>query len=266
MWRRYQFDDAIESHRKAATALDEALQSPPNTNVKVNESIRLQRDFHTRHIELVGLKKVQYEKIKKALEQQRIKRMDILEHRAAKERLVDVCDMQIAIFKALDETDTLLDTLSAGFSKANVSDASTSDNSSDDSKSSNNTSKDDEKASTENAQTIDDMHRINGQLHVLIYNLVQRVDESSQEMEALRDRVRALEKERTQSRQVSLAPSNKSSSESIIPADESPTLSDCNETRRNSMSGEERKIILPESSDLPPLELPDFDYNISGQD
>lgn len=41
-------------------------------------------------------------------------------------------------------------------------------------------------------------------------------------------------------------------------SDGSPTLT---EQRRDSISGEERKIVLPDSSDLPPLELPEFDYN-----
>lgn len=255
--RHLRFDDAIESHRKAAAALDEALQSPPNSNSKMLESIKLQRDFHMKHIELVRLKKVQHEKLKMAVEQQRIKNVDLLEQRAAKERLVDVCDLQIAIFKALEDTDSLLDTLNGSMKRANLSaDASdTSNTDHDDTKKS-----DDENQSNGDA-TIDEMHRLNTQIHVLVYNLVHRVDESTQEMEALRDRIKILEKERSQSRQVSLGASNKSSSESIR-TDESPTLSDCNDTRRNSVSGEERKIVLPESSDLPPLELPEFDYNI----
>lgn len=258
--RHLRFDDAIESHRKAAAALDEALQAASNSNNKITESIKLQRDFHIKHIELVRLKKVQYEKFKTAVEQQRVKNVDLLEQRAAKERLVDVCDMQIAIFKALDETDTLLDTLGVRFRRTNLNDEPV-DGYGGDAKATNNTTTDDEQSPTKSGTPIDDMQRLNGQLHVLIYNLVQRVDESAQEMEALRDRIKAMEKERSQSRQVSLAASNKSSSESIR-TDESPTLSDCNETRRNSVSGEERKIILPESSDLPPLELPEFDYNI----
>lgn len=253
--RHLRFDDAIESHRKAAGALDEALQSAANANVKVIESIRLQRDFHMKHIELVRLRKMHHEKVKSTVELQRTKNLDLLEQRASKERLIDVCDIQIAIFKALDGTDSLLETLSGkqGNAATDPADGNTKDEA--------NGATDDEKQLQDSGTAIEGMHRLNGQLHALIYSLVQRVDESTQETEALRDRIKALEKERSQSRQVSLAASNKSSSESIR-TDESPTLSDCNDTRRNSMSGEERKIVLPESSDLPPLELPEFDYNI----
>lgn len=107
------FDEAIESHRKAANALDEALQIT-TSNAKVLESIKLQRDFHMKHIELVRLKKAQYEKYKLAIEQQRLKNNDFLEQRMVKDRIESVCDLQIAIFKALEESDILLETLGNG--------------------------------------------------------------------------------------------------------------------------------------------------------
>lgn len=95
------------------------------------------------------------------------------------------------------------------------------------------------------------MHTLNHQLHILIYNLVSRVDESAHELEMLRERVKTLEKNRN--RKASLPMSIKSSDCS---SEKSPT-----EIRRGSLTGEERLVVLPESSELPPLELPDFDYN-----
>lgn len=252
--RHLRFDDAIESHRKAAASLEETLQSSANINAKIVESIRLQLHFHMKHIELVRLKKVHHEKTQ-SVELQRYKHCDLLEQRASKERLVDVCDLQIAIFKALESTDGLLETLGACRDHPHPLDA----HGADEPKANGFAATDDEKATLESGAAVDEMRRLNGQIHALVYNLVQRVDESTQETEALRDRIKALEKDRSP-RQASLNAS-KSSSESIR-TDESPTLSDCNDTRRSSVSGEERKIVLPESSDLPPLELPEFDYDI----
>lgn len=222
----------------------------------------MQRDFHMKHIELVRLKKAQYEKYKLAIEQQRLKNNDFLEQRMVKDRIESVCDLQIAIFKALEESDILLETLGNGKrSPGRISlDSDSGSNTIEASKTSNESSTESKsKKNKSDNSAIDEMHTLNHQLHILVYNLVTRIDESSHELETLRDRVKALEKERNQQRKISLAISNKSSSESLGKTDESPTHPDNN--RRGSVTGEERKIILPESSDLPPLELPEFDYN-----
>lgn len=231
-------------------------------NAKVLESIKLQRDFQLKNIELVRQKKAQYEKYKLAVEQQRLKNASFLEQRIAKDRIESVCDLQLSIFKTLDESDNLLEQLAGKRSPGRA--PLDSDNG---------IHFDGVRASVENANEvklikktksdnsiIDDMHTVNHQLHILIYNLVTRMDASSHELEVLRDRVKSFEKERNHQRKASIPISNKSSSESSSKTDESPTLSE-RENRRNSVTGEERKIILPDSSDLPPLELPEFDYN-----
>lgn len=83
---------------------------------------------------------------------------------------------------------------------------------------------------------------------------VNRIDESSHELDVLRDRIKVLEKNERQCQR------KPSASESSSKTDEASTFSE-HENPRISLSGEERKIILPESSELPPLELPEFDYN-----
>lgn len=240
--------------------MDETLQMCTN-NAKVLESIKLQRDFQLKHIELVRQKKAQYEKYKLAVEQQRLKNASFLEQRIAKDRIESVCDLQMSIFKTLEESDTLLDHLAGKRSPGRAS-----------LEGDNGIHFEGVRASVENTNEvkliktksdstiIDDMHTVNHQLHILIYNLVTRMDESSHELEVLRDRVKSFEKERNHQRKTSLPISNKSSSESSSKTDESPTLSE-RENRRNSVTGEERKIVLPDSSDLPPLDLPEFDYN-----
>lgn len=244
--RHLRFDEAIESHRKAAAALEETLQLCTN-NSKIVESIKLQRDFQLKNIELVRLKKTQYEKYKLAVEQQRLRNSGFLEQN------IRVCDLQMSIFKTLEESDSLLDSISSKRGSADD----------------NGIMAEGIKVSVENSNEvklkrtksdnsiIDDMHTINHQLHILVYNLVTRMDEYSHEIEVLRDRVKSVDKDRNHQRKPSLPISNKSSSDSSSKADESPTERE----RRNSVSGEERKIVLPESSDLPPLELPEFDYN-----
>lgn len=229
-------------------------------NAKILESIKLQRDFQLKNIELVRLKKTQYEKYKLALEQQRLRNASFMEQRLAKDRIESVCDLQMSIFKTLEETDTLLDSLNGKRSPGRNS-SSENDNSA---------IVEGVKVSLENpnevklkrtkseSAIIDDMHTLNHQLHILVYNLVTRLDESSHELEVLRDRVKSLEKERNHQRKTSLPISNKSSSDSSSKTDGSPTLS---ERRIDAVAGEERKIVLPDSSDLPPLELPEFDYN-----
>lgn len=250
----------MESHRKAATALDETLQACTN-NPKIIESIKLQRDFQWKNIELVRMKKAQYEKYKLAVEQQRLKNASFLEQRIAKDRIESVCDLQMSIFKTLEESDTLLDSLSGKPSPARSSSYIESGGLGDGIKpSAENNIENKLKRTKSDNSLIDDMHTLNHQLHILVYNLVNRIDESSHELEVLRDRVKTLEKERNHQRKTSLQISNKSSLEASTKAEESPTLSE-RENRRNSLTGEERKIVLPESSDLPPLELPDFDYN-----
>lgn len=247
--RHLRFEEAIESHRKAAASLDETLQMGPN-NAKIVESIKLQRDFQLKNIELVRLKKAQYEKYKLAMEQQRLKNASFLEERMAKDRIESVCDLQISIFKTLEETDSLLQSLNA---KVETPLLGTHDDNADGIKVSvENTNEVKLKKTKSNSSIIDEMHTLNHQLHILVYNLASRVDDSSHEVEVLRDRVKSLEKERSHQR----IPISNKSSDSSSKADESPT-----ENRRSSVAGEERKIILPESSDLPPLELPDFDYN-----
>lgn len=248
--RHLKFDDAIESHRKAAAAFDETLQMSAN-NSKVLESIKLQRDFQLKHIEFVRLKRAQYDKYKLAVEQQRLKNASFLEQRLANDRIESVCDLQMSIFKTLEESDSLLDSLK---SKSTSTAVDAVDKIGGIKVSVENTNEVKIKRTKSDISIIDDVQTLHHQLHILLFNLISRVDESSHELEGLRDRIKSLEKVRRHQRETSVLTSNKSSS------DESPTLSE-RENRRSSLTGEERKIFLPESSDLPPLELPVFDYN-----
>lgn len=208
-----------------------------------------------KNIELVRLKKVQYEKYKAAIEQQRQKNSSFLDQRIVKDRTGNVCDLQISIFKTLEESDSLLDLLSGKRTAARKSvdtDSNAIVDGSDSASENTNVTKPKTKS---DSSIVDDMHQLHHQLHILVFNLVNRIDESSHELEVLRDRIKVLEKN---DRQCQRKPSvHKSLSESSSKTDEEHE----HENQRISLEGEERTIVLPESSELPPLELPEFDYN-----
>lgn len=208
-----------------------------------------------KNIELVRLKKVQYEKYKAAIEQQRQKNSSFLDQRIVKDRTGNVCDLQISIFKTLEESDSLLDLLSGKRSAARKSldnnDSNAPVDGSDSSSESTSVTK--AKNTKSDSSIVDDMHSLNHQLHILVFNLVNRIDESSHELEVLRDRIKVLEKSERQGQRKSSVKLTESSSKT----DEENE----HENQNISLSGEERTIVLPESSELPPLELPEFDYN-----
>lgn len=266
--RARRFDEAAESHQKAAAALEEALQC---TSVpKAIESIRLQREFHLKHIELIRLKKQQYEKYKLALEQQRQKKLDFMEQQSSKGRIESACDLQIAIYKTLEDSDCLLEQLNKRNTSANGDKDGIGNMDESKTVSIENVDEiklDNRKAKDENAM-FDELHTLNHQLHILVYNLISRMDETNQEADGLRERIKLLEKERNGSISKPVQPTTNENAGTLQVQENSGnglssgqnSSSDRELNRRCSITGEERKIILPESSDLPPLELPEFDF------
>lgn len=262
--RARRFDEAVESHQKAAAALEEAVQC--TSVAKAIESIRLQRDFHLKHVELIRLKKQQYEKYKQAVEQQRLKNIDFMEQRSTKDRIESACDLQIAIYKTLEDSDCLLETLS----KRDLSTAGEKSDASGNMIESKTVSIENvneikldinKKSSKDEKVVVDELHTLNHQLHILVYSLISRMDETNQEAESLRERVKLLEKERNGQRNGSISKPVASTDNQVGSENSANASGDRELNRRCSITGEERKIILPDSSDLPPLELPDFDFS-----
>lgn len=225
--------------------MDESLAAAAN-NSKATESVRLQRDFHSKRIDLIRLKKKQYESYKSAVEYQRLK---TIEPQIAKARLESTCDLQIAIYKTLEESDSLLNALNG-----RKGDKQATNNSGD---GSSNDAEADAQKTDGDSTLISDLHSLNHQLHILVFNLMSKMDESNNEMESLRDRVKMLEKERG-------GPLRSPVSSKLASHKSEQTKSEDTSaerlSRRCSITGEERKIVLPETSEFPPLELPEFDY------
>uniref|UniRef100_A0A2M3ZK24 Nuclear receptor-binding factor 2 MIT domain-containing protein n=1 Tax=Anopheles braziliensis TaxID=58242 RepID=A0A2M3ZK24_9DIPT len=162
--RRY--DDAIESHRKAVFHLEEAqkIKSSP----KVHESLQLQQKYHQKQVELVQIKKRQYERCMKALEYQRRKNPEFLAQQ--NDRLDKYNELQVAIYHNLDDTDGLLETLCKAEPNAGTSNGST--------------------------KVVDELISLNHSLHILIQRMAQNIDEYATENETLRERLRSYEKEK----------------------------------------------------------------------
>lgn len=209
---------------------------------------------------MIVLKKQQFERYKNALEQQRQKNADFQEQRIAKDRIETACDLQISIYKTLEESDILLEMLSKNrrrLSKDSDSEAVMDESKTVSIESAGEVKMGTAKKSKDDAAIIDEMHTLNHQLHILIYSLITRLDESSQESEGLREKIKSIEKEKIIQR---VQPMSKII-DSVSKEDGKFATPDRELNRRCSITGEERKIILPDSSDLPPLELPEFDYS-----
>ncbi|ETN58981.1 hypothetical protein AND_009418 [Anopheles darlingi] len=160
--RRY--DDAIESHRKAVFHLEEAqkIKSSP----KVHESLQLQQKYHEKQVDLLQIKKRQYERCMKALEYQRRKNPEYLAQQ--NDRLDKYNELQVAIYHNLDDTDGLLETLNKG--ESNGANGST--------------------------KALEELISLNHSLHILIQRMAQNIDEYATENETLRERLRCYEKEK----------------------------------------------------------------------
>lgn len=169
-----------------------------------------------------------------AIEHERLRVGNIVEAQAQ----LSACELQIAIYKTLEESDSALDALKLNRQKSTTE---TNDETNDNSN---------ESGKTESAM-VDDLKSLNHELHILIFNLMSKIDESIQDSVGSRERLKLSDGKDKCSQQK--LPTSKSSSKSSIRSDE--------QIERRSISGEERKIVLPDTSELPPLELPEFDYS-----
>uniref|UniRef100_A0A0K8TNI1 Putative nuclear receptor-binding factor 2 n=1 Tax=Tabanus bromius TaxID=304241 RepID=A0A0K8TNI1_TABBR len=171
------FDEAIKHHEKAMVNLTEAIKC--TSSKKAEECLILQRDNHKRQIELLLLKKAHYEKYKKALE---YSRKDLRnDSDQLKKTIKTTVDLQLAIYKNMEDTDSLLEVLES--SEASNRDVSTGLLKGIDI---NDKSRDGPAVSS-------DLRKLNRQLHMLVHHLVLKLDESTQENQELRNKISELE-------------------------------------------------------------------------
>jgi hypothetical protein len=156
-------------------------------NQKALESLKHQYTFHIKQKEIVKLKKMHYEKYKKAIEHQKQKMIDSFQNLEPNERLDNSNNLQISIYKTMDETDLLLEQMN--FVNLSETESGKSGDSPTDP-----TAEAKAKQKSKQSAAIDELKNLNHKLHILVYKLISQMDETVQENLSLKAKLRAFEK------------------------------------------------------------------------
>ncbi|XP_026489776.1 nuclear receptor-binding factor 2 [Vanessa tameamea] len=170
------YDEAIQCHHNAAELLLDALKST-NSSVAL-ESITLQHNYHLKQKDLIKNKKEQYVRVKKAL--------DNIKHFSKDPQFNlngnDISTLQVAIYKAVNESDNLLCILSDKCKGSNEKDSvDVTDGN-----------------VTEKSQQmiVEEVQSHNQNLQTMIEQLLLKVEVIKDDNITLKERVNYLEKER----------------------------------------------------------------------
>nr|CAD7588926.1 unnamed protein product [Timema genevievae] len=260
------FDDAILCHKQAAEKLREAMDL---TKVPRSlESLRLQQDYHNRQEDIIRLKKAQFELYKKAMESNRLKMIHALtkqDQSFIDQRGSETGNLQIAIYRTMEEADSLFDLLLHYRVETEDSDCS-SRGESDDLSQVELTVQDivaeGTKRPKDDRTVIEELRTLNHQLRSLVVQLVTQLDACTAEADILRERVRTLEA--ADGPRSSLQPSANSSKGGLhvvtdsLGGNSSPfVFSPCGEL---SPDVPETRLTR-ELPVLAPLEMPTFDFS-----
>lgn len=124
------------------------------TSPKAIESIKLQRGHHIKQRALISHHYDKYKKIEKQKQQEASVNVQL------NERVINSNKIQLDLFENIDSTDTLLEDL---------------------------------KKSLPDSQTAAELQQINSQLNVLLYQLITHLDETIQENDALKEKLKAFD-------------------------------------------------------------------------
>lgn len=255
-YRRY--DEAIQCHERAAEFLQEALNL--TTSVKAVESIHLQCEYHRKQKELALFKKEQFENLKKNIEKQKLK---MARFNQADLKDVNSGSLHTAINKTMDEADSIVellykrnvkndldslgdnDSIDNGVVKCMISDTLLVSGL---------------KEPKSDNIVIEELQIVNQQLRKFINQLLNQLEVSTQETKDLKLKVASLESERNRylEQQHNSQPSPQTVQ--IIPPMMTDSISDSFPfifTPCIDLSPGDEDRELPQ---LPPLEMPDFDF------
>ncbi|GAB0098468.1 nuclear receptor-binding factor 2 [Sergentomyia squamirostris] len=213
-FRYKRFDEAIECHRQVIEQLHNAIRLA--TVDKTVVSLQLQREYHIKQIEFLTMRKVQFEKYRKAIEQE--KSGEFWEQKEKTRSL------QTELFKAIENSDSLLAGL---LTKA-------------------------QKSTVENLpEALKELQSFNRQIQLLSHSLADQLDGCIIDADVLREKIRAEmapKEEESEDRDGSSVKSM-SPEKQVYKTVESldNILQDLNE--------------IQELPNLPPLQLPNFDYS-----
>lgn len=173
------YDDAMLCHQNAAELLLDAMKSTSSTFAL--ESITLQHSYHLKQKDIIKSKKEQYARVKKAMEN--IKCLSIDPNLNLTEK--DHSKLQIAIYKAINESQSLLHILS-----------DKSDPSAEQQSIINDFSADGRKTEKSPETVVEELQTLSQNLYSLVEQLVLQVEVLKDENMTLKDKVSYLEKER----------------------------------------------------------------------
>uniref|UniRef100_A0A6B2EDE5 Putative nuclear receptor-binding factor 2 n=1 Tax=Phlebotomus kandelakii TaxID=1109342 RepID=A0A6B2EDE5_9DIPT len=210
-FRYKRFDEAIDCHKQVIEQLHNAIRLA--TVDKSVVSLQLQREYHTKQIDFLMMRKAQFEKYRKAIEQE--KGADFWEQ---KER---TRSLQTDLFKAIESSNNLLTGLLGK------------------------TESQPEKL----VETLKELQSLNKQIHIMSHSLAEQLDGCIIDADVLREKIRAelAPKEEESDKEVSSVKSSSPDKQEYKAVESLDTiLQDLNE--------------IQEIPNLPPLQLPTFDY------
>ncbi|XP_075222591.1 nuclear receptor-binding factor 2-like isoform X1 [Lycorma delicatula] len=176
------FDEALLCHQRASELLQHAMTL---TNVtKALESLKLQQEYHNKQKDIIRVKKFQFDKRKKAIEHRKRKMASEKKIQESRDQ-----DLQCAIFRAMEEADSLLDQL--GPAKIDTGDISSETPPA----SPSSPPLQGVKRPKDDQMVIEELHTLNMQLRTLIAQLLTQLDASERQVEMLRARLRKYEPE-----------------------------------------------------------------------
>lgn len=192
------------------------------------------------------MKKDHFDKYTRALEQQKRKSSEAMDQ-LVKDRIETSCQLQLAIYKTMEDTDSILEVLCNKASSKPIK--STDDGGCTAPK------KDD-------STVIEELRTLNHQLHILIFQLVSQLDEVNHESETLRERVKHLERGGRNVQTILPIGRPIDVYETMQTPQPLNILTDsADETLQSGpSSGGGISPRTAESRELPPLELPNFDF------
>lgn len=173
------YDEAMQCHHNAAELLLDAMKS--TTSSVALESITLQHSYHLKQKDLIKNKKEQYERVRKAMDQLK----GLSKDPTYQLPVNDNSKVQIAIYRTINETDSLLYAL---LNKTNDSYTVKDNNKID--------VVDGKKLEKGQETVVEELQILNQNLHSLVEQLVLQVEVLKDENLSLKERVSYLEKER----------------------------------------------------------------------
>ncbi|KAM3964945.1 nuclear receptor-binding factor 2 [Aphomia sociella] len=178
-FKNNRYDEAIQCHQHAAELLLDAMKS--TTSSVALESITLQHSYHLKQKDLIKNKKEQYARVKKSVDNIKTLSKEPIQNLQSN----DYSKLQVAIFKSINESDSLLQTLSikSAAEQGLLKDIIIKDDITDRKKSQN--------------TIVDELKTLSQNLYSLVEQLVLQVEVLKDENVTLVERVNYLEKERT---------------------------------------------------------------------